>query len=139
MTTQTGLPVFGIRLTLTSTGEGGRRTPLPGGSEPSARFSYRPNWGLPGWRDGQQSGAPVLGFATSDIAPGDTTAAVIIAPFVDATPEWRSIVPGDVLRMYEGSRVCGTATVLWTDQTDSMGDATEQERLLGLLTSRQSG
>jgi hypothetical protein len=130
MTTRTGLPVLGIRLTLTATAEGGRGTPLHGGSDPSARLGYRPNWGLPGWRDGRQTAAPVLGFTSVDIRPGDSTSAVIVAWFADEVPEWWYVEPGEVLRMYEGRRVCGTATVLWTDHTQSISDISEQERLL---------
>lgn len=134
MVTQTGLPVLGIRLTFTTTSEGGRSTPLLGGSDPSSRFMYRPNWGLPGWASRQQSGAAVLGFATTDLNPGDTTLAVIVPLWAESVPEWWSIAPGDVLRMYEGPHVCGHAAVLWIDRTEAFRDADEQERLLARMS-----
>lgn len=96
-------------------------------------MGYRPNWGLPGWPDGDQTAAPVLGFSTSNIRPGDTTEAVIIPLFADHVPQWWDVAPGDVLRMYEGSRICGIATVLWADRTTLALSDAEAERLLNRL------
>ncbi|MFC6356743.1 hypothetical protein [Luethyella okanaganae] len=127
-------PVFGIRLAFTITESGGRRTPLLGGNAPDARMQYRPNWGLPGWPDNDQTAAPVLGFGTSNIHPGDTTEAVIIPIFADHVPQWWEVGPGDVLRMHEGSRICGIATVLWADRTTLTLSDTEAERLLDRLS-----
>lgn len=44
--------------------------------------------------------------------------------FVEQYPAWRDVQPGDVLRMYEGSRICGRGTVRWVEH---LPDA-EQER-----------
>ena len=129
----TDMPVLGIRLTLTATADGGRNGALLGGSDSDARMKYRPNWGLPGWEDGRQSGAPVLGFAASDIQPGDTTNAVIVPLFAESEPAWWSVSSGDVLRMYEGSRIVGIATVLWTDRSGAIRDGREQARLLARI------
>ena len=134
MAMQTGLPVLGIRLTLTTTAARGRSTPLLGGSELSARLIYRPNWGLPDWSPGEQSGAPVLGFTSTDIHPGDSTLAVIVPLFAESVAEWWNVRTGQELRMYEGKRLCGRATVLWTDRTEAIRDVAEQERLLARIS-----
>ncbi|TYL51046.1 hypothetical protein [Agromyces mariniharenae] len=128
-------PAIGIRLAFTTTEAGGRRTPLLGGNSTDVRMQYRPNWGLPGWPDGDQTGAPVLGFSTSNIRPGDTTDAIIIPLFADNVPQWWDVAPDDVLRMYEGSRVCGVATVLWVDRTTLKLSEAEAERLLKRLSA----
>lgn len=111
----TALLAFGIDLTLTSRAEGGRTTPLIGGQETSRRFQYRPNWGLPGWPDGEQTAGPVLGFSRREIAPADEVQAVFVALFVEHAP-WSTVGVGDVLRMYEGARVCGVAKVRWVER-----------------------
>jgi hypothetical protein len=62
----------------------------------------------------EQTGAPVLGFSTPTVAPGGTAYAVIATPYPDVVEQWRrEAVPGVVLPMYEGNRVCGHGTVLW--------------------------
>lgn len=104
---------IGLELRLVPTAEGGRQTPLLGGSAPENRFTYRPNWGLPGWADGEQTAAPVLGFSRSDIHPGDTVRAVAVPLFPAEVPAWRTVAVGDTLRMYEGSRICGYGVVAW--------------------------
>lgn len=68
--------VLGINLHLFKSG--GRQSPLPGGHSPGSRFTYRPNWGLPGWADGEQTAAPVLGFSRQNISPGESSRAVIV-------------------------------------------------------------
>lgn len=90
-------------------------TPLLGGCELRRRFTYRPDWGLPGWVDGDQTGAPVLGFSRSDIQPGGDVRAIIVPPFPGAIPSWQDVAAGDELRMYEGPRICGHAIVAWTE------------------------
>ena len=93
---------FGVLLRLTTTQEGGRKTPLAGGHGDEARFRYKPNWGLPGMVAPDQSGAPVLGFDQTEVVPGDTVRVVIVPPFPGMIPEWAKVQPGDDLPMYEG-------------------------------------
>lgn len=126
---------FGLDLRLTTTEEGGRRTPLLGGSE-EPHFQYRPNWGLPGWPDGQQTGAPVFGFADSDIHPGQVTWAVIVAMFPDQVPDWATVVVGSELRMYEGLRICGLAQVRWIRPATWRMKNKEAEHYLEWLSAR---
>jgi hypothetical protein len=120
---------IGIDLHLVPTAEGGRRTALLGGCDPGSRFTYRPNWGLPGWVDGEQTGAPVLGFSRSDIQPGDHARAVIVPIFPTEVPAWHDIAVSDVLGMYEGSRICGRGTVLWVKPTTWRMPEDEEVRL----------
>jgi hypothetical protein len=104
-----------IDLHVISTAEGGRQTPLLGGCAPANRFTYRPNWGLPGWANCEQTAGPVLGFSRVNVQPGEDTRAVVVPLFIDRVPGWREVQPGDVLRMYEGSRVCGRGIVYWVE------------------------
>jgi hypothetical protein len=106
---------IGIDLHVVSTADGGRQTPLLGGHAPENRFKYRPNWGLPGWADGEQTAAPVLGFLRVNIQPGENARAVLVPLFPEHVPRWREVQPGDALRMYEGSRICGRAVVRWIE------------------------
>ena len=106
---------LGINLHLVLTAEGGRHTPLPGGCAPEDRFTYRPNWGLPEWPDGDQSAAPVLGFSRVDVNPGDDVRVVIVPLFPTEMPAWHDVGGGDELRMYEGSRICGRGVVAWIE------------------------
>lgn len=124
---------LGIDLKLVSTNEGGRETPLLGGHEPEKRFTYRPNWGHPGWPDGDQTAAPVLGFARSNIIPGESVRAIIVPLFVDVG-QWREVREGHELRMYEGSRICGRARVCWIKHATWRMPVEEQEALLSWLT-----
>ena len=103
---------LGIELRLRTTPEGGRSRPI--GIDPEyPRLQYRPNWGLPGMTGAEQVGAPVLCFGHYPVRPGDRTRAVII-PLVDLSLEhWRTVAVADELRMFEGPRVCGLATVEW--------------------------
>ena len=105
---------LGVDLTLTETAEGGRRASLAGGNAAENSFRYRPNWGLPGRSAGEQTAGPVFGFSSHDIAPGADVRAVLVGLFIDQAP-WASVRVGDVLRMYEGLKVCGLATVRWTE------------------------
>ncbi len=120
---------LGIELHFVPTAEGGRKTALPGGCEPVDRFTYRPNWGLPGWVDGDQTGAPVLGFSRSDIQPGDDVRAVIVPMFPEDVPAWHDVAAGDVLRMYEGSRICGLGVVVWVEEVTWRMPKDEEDRL----------
>lgn len=119
---------IGLELKLVPTAEGGRQTPLLGGSEASSRFTYRPNWGLPGWANGEQTAAPVLGFSRSDIRPGDAVRAVAVPLFPAEMPAWRAVAVGDTLRMYEGSRICGRGLITWLAPTTWPMPVEEQER-----------
>lgn len=115
--------------------EGGRQNPLLGGSTPERRFTYRPNWGLPGWPPGEQTAAPVLGFSRENIQLGESARAVIVPLFLDSVPAWAEVRSGDELRMYEGPRVCGVGTVLWIEQGIWPVPADDQERLAAWLSA----
>lgn len=104
---------IGIDLSFVTTADGGRQNPLVRGFSVATRFTYRPNWGLLGWADGEQTAARVLGFSREDIHPGETVRAVIVALFFGSVPAWKGVGPGDELRMYEGLRICGRGTVIW--------------------------
>ena len=108
---------FGLLLQLTTTEEGGRQAGLPGGASPKARFTYRPNWGLPHMTGDDQTGALVLGFSKEDIRPGDQVRVVIVPPFPAMLVEWSRVPVGAELRMYEGRRLCGRGMVLWKQDT----------------------
>lgn len=124
---------LGLDLHVVSTDGGGRRTPLLGGFAPENRFKYRPNWGLPGWADGEQTAGPVLGFSRTDIQPGEDARAVIVPLFPGHVPAWLDVEPGDTLRMYEGSHVCGRAVVRFTVPTKWFMPEEDQERLVKWL------
>ncbi|MBT2499391.1 hypothetical protein J7E25_09790 [Agromyces sp. ISL-38] len=126
-------PALGVRLAFTATSAGGRQRSVLGGNSIETRMQYRPNWGLPGWPDGDQTAGPVLGFSKSNISQGDTTEAVIIPLFAEQVPQWWEVGPGDAVRMYEGSRICGVATILWVDRTALTLTDAEAERLLQRL------
>ena len=122
---------IGLDLTLAPTAAGGRQTPLLL-TEP---FRYRPNWGLPGMTDTEQTGAPVLGSSASPLTPGDS-ARVVVIPLTDAhMTEWRLLSRGDQLRMFEGARICGHATVQWTENTTLPVPAADQARFLAWANS----
>lgn len=108
---------FGVALHFAATEDGGRRTPLSGGSDPKDRFTYRPNWGLPGMTPPEQTGAPVLAFSHVDVAPGDSVRVVIVPPFPEMVPLWSQVQPGTELPCYEGKRVVGHGRVLWRQAT----------------------
>lgn len=101
---------IGLDLTLVPAAGGGRQTTLLL-SEP---YRYRPNWSLPGMTGTGQTGAPLLCSSPSTLEPG-SSARVVVIPLTDAhMAEWRLLDQGDTLRMFEGARVCGHATVRWT-------------------------
>jgi len=125
---------IGIELRVVTTADGGRNTPLLGGNTPGVRFQYRPNWGLPGWPDGDQTAAPVLGFSKTGIELGSHVRAIIVPLFSENVPEWHNVTEGDELRMYEGSRICGHGTVAWTQPATWPMPVDEQERLIEWLT-----
>lgn len=120
---------LGIDLHLVPTSDGGRQTALKGGCDAGNRFTYRPNWGLPGWEDGEQTAAPVLSFSRSNIQPGDDVLAVIVPLFPAEVPAWRDLAVGDGLRMYEGPRICGRGAVLWVKPATWYMPKDEEERL----------
>lgn len=101
----------GVELTLLTTAEGGRRNPIGGSEYPAC--SYRPNWGLPGMTPPEQTGAPVQCFGHYPVMLGDAVRAVLIPMFPQEVPGWNELRGGEILPMYEGSRVCGRATVVW--------------------------
>lgn len=106
-------PVLGVSLRLTTTSEGGRTRGL--GPFADAVLDYRPNWGFRGLdHPHEQAGAPILVWERDRVELGETVRAVIIP----MSPEtWADLEAGDELVMYEGSRVCGRATVVWRDTT----------------------
>lgn len=106
-----GTIAIGVDLDFVSTAAGGRRTPLRGGRAPETRFTYRPNWGLPGWAEGVQTAGPVLGFSRTEIRPGESARAILVPLFVAEYPEWLGVKEADVLRLYEGPRICAHGVV----------------------------
>ena len=122
---------IGLDLTLVSTGQGGRSTPI----RFTAPLGYRPNWGLPGMTGTTQTGAPVLCSSASELAPGGTARAVIIPLTGTHLTEWRLPDPGDTLRMFEGPRICGHATVRWAATTHRPLPSADQARFCAWTTS----
>jgi hypothetical protein len=123
---------FGIELCLTPTTEGGRSTPLL--NLPDRRWTYRPNWGLPGMIPPNQSGAPVLAFSRDRVLPGESVHAVIATLVPEMMDHWNlEVEPGVVLPMYEGLRVCGHGTVIWRTNITLPLDEREEQRLLSWL------
>lgn len=125
---------IGIDLDLVPLDAGGRGTALLGGCAREDRFTYRPNWGLPGWADGDQTAGPVLGFSRTNIRPGDHVRAILVPLFVGQVPGWLDVEPGDVLRMYEGARVCGHGHVRWIKAATWHMPEDQQEHLVGWLS-----
>jgi hypothetical protein len=100
---------LGIDLLLTTSEEGGRRTPI--GPVRPGEFEYRPNWGFDALgAPPAQSGAPVFSWEKSIVQPGDRVRAVIVPMFPGT---WETVDIGSALTMYEGPQVCGHATVVW--------------------------
>lgn len=80
-----------------------------------------------------------VGFSREDIHPREAARAVLMPLIPDRVPEWRDVRPGDTVRMYEGSRICGHGIVVWAEPTTwSMCDD-EQQRLAQWLEPRQAG
>lgn len=128
---------IGVNLHLVPTAEGGRQTPLLGGCAPENRFRYRPNWGLPGWADGEQTAGLVFGFSRVNIQPGEDARAVLVALFPEQVPAWRDVQPGDQLRMYEGSRTCGRGVVCWVEPATWAMPDEEQQHFARWLSNAQ--
>ncbi|MEU8820884.1 hypothetical protein [Actinoplanes sp. NPDC048796] len=124
---------IGINLDLVLAKDGGRVNPLLGGYATEDRFTYRPNWGLPDWPGGRQTAGPVLGFSRPQIRPGDSVRAIVVALFLEHTPDWQDVGPDDVLRMYEGSRICGHGRVAWVKPAIWPMPEDEQDRLAAWL------
>jgi hypothetical protein len=115
---------IGLDLTLVPTAEGGRSAPV----RFDTPLGYRPNWGLPGMTGTGQTGAPVLCCSATVLTPGGNARAVII-PLADAhLVEWRLLGQGDKLRMFQGPRVCGHATVRWAENTHRPVPPSDQAR-----------
>ena len=107
--------MIGVRLVLVPTQNGGRRGPVLDG-----RFSYRPNWTLPGatgWTE--QAGAPLLCLAPRSLSPGQTGFAVLVPVLIEA---WRHLRVGQELGMLEGARRCGSAVVLAIEAAETPSD-----------------
>src|SRR5260370_33627707 len=84
-----------VRLRLLHTEEGGRRAPIT-----SARFGYRPNWGLPGTdHPREQSAAPLLCLGADQLHPRQTSRAVLMPLVIDA---WQRLEAGQQIQAYEG-------------------------------------
>lgn len=104
---------LGIDLRLTTSEEGGRRTPI--GPLRPGEFAYRPNWGFVALGSPPaQSGAPVFSWEKPIVQPGDRVRAVIVPMFPAV---WDTVDVGSELTMYEGQRVCGHAAVVWRTNT----------------------
>lgn len=116
----------GVELTVLTTAEGGRHNPIGGDGYPPC--GYRHNWGLPGMTPPAQTGAPVQCFGHDPVELGDTVGAVLIPMFPDDVPGWHDLRGGEVLPMYEGSRVCGRATVIWIEEVALPLPATDAAR-----------
>lgn len=112
---------------MTSTEEGGRTKPV--GTARYVKYSYRPNWRLPGMTDGQV-GAFVLHLAATPLAPGETARAVIVPLAPVSMPLWEQVQVGDELRMFEGGRLCGIATVSWRTTTERPPHQQDEERFV---------
>jgi hypothetical protein len=121
----------GLDLTLVTTAHGGRCAPV----RLDTPLGYRPNWGLPGMTGTDQTGAPVLCSCASVVAPG-ASARVVIIPLTGAhLAQWRLLGQGDMLRMFEGPRVCGHGIVRWTENTRRPVPPADQARFCGWTNS----
>jgi hypothetical protein len=126
---------IGLDLTLVPAEGGGRQTTLSL-SEP---FSYRPNWGLPGMTGPEQTGAPVLCSSAITLEPGGSARVVVIPRTDTHLTEWRLLGQGDDLRMFEGPRVCGHATVRWTQNTSRPPPVLDEARFRAWAKSGGDG
>ncbi|GAA1873101.1 hypothetical protein GCM10009687_46180 [Asanoa iriomotensis] len=91
------------RLGLVRPEEGGRRHPVLAG--------WRVGWNIGNSTDGQRpdNDAVVLPEGSSSIDPG-TTSMVLLSPVHPIS--WDHVKPGDVVRMRDGNRIIGAATVV---------------------------
>src|SRR5260370_9767213 len=100
-----------VRLRLLHTEEGGRRAPIT-----SARFGYRPNWGLPGTdHPREQSGGPLLCLRADQLHPGQTARAVLMPLFIEAW-QWREA--GDQIHPSQGRHRVAPAVGALTPHTN---------------------
>ena len=56
--------------------------------------------------------------------------AVIVPLAPGSMPRWHEVVPGDELRMLEGSRVCGLGIVEWVRRTRRPVPSDDQDRFV---------
>lgn len=82
-----------------------------------------------------QTGAPVLCFEFFPVPLGASLRAVIVPAFPQTLGEWRRVEVGNELRMYEGPRICGTATVEWIEPMDDTVSEIDQERFCTWATN----
>ena len=108
---------LGVELRFLTTEAGGRSKPLGVPDSEYIKYQYRPNWGLPGMTGTDQVGGFVLWLGKFPVTLGETVRAVIVPCAPGSLPMWRSVVPGEHLKMIEGSRVCGDARVEWVSRT----------------------
>jgi Bacterial PH domain len=115
---------IGLDLTLATTAEGSRQTPLL----VTEQLRYRASWALPDMTGTGQAGAPLLCSSAFTLTPGASARAVII-PQADAhMSQWRLLSQGDRLRLLEGPRVRGHAVVRWTENTSLPVPSTDTDR-----------
>lgn len=127
---------LGVELRLLTTAEGGRSKAI-GVADDYEDFDYRPNWGLPWMSHAEQTGAPVLCFESFPVQLAVTVRAVLVPLYPQMLPEWKRVAVGDELRMYEGARVCGIATVEWIAPTDNR--VSEDDRARFCAWARRDG
>lgn len=108
---------LGVSLRFLTSDEGGRSKALGIADTDYVKYAYRPNWGLPDMTGTDQVGAPVLWLQHFPVNLGDTVRAVIVPLAPGSLHLWERVHPGDVLRMFEGPRVCGQAVVEWVRRT----------------------
>jgi hypothetical protein len=59
----------------------------------------------------------------------------LVPLFLDHAPGWREVGENDVLRMYEGARICGHGYVRWVEPATWHMPEQEQDRLAEWLAS----
>jgi hypothetical protein len=79
--------------------------------------TYRPDWQWDLMASLGFVGGPIYCASKSSIAPGDEAHVVIIPAAPQSLLIWALLNVGDELRMHEGSRVVGHATVLMSGRT----------------------
>jgi hypothetical protein len=121
---------FGLTLRLFTTEEGGRSRPIGHPDSEYVKFQYMPNWALPGMKGKEQIGAGVLWLGTYPVEPGETVRAVVVPLTSKSIPRWRVVAPGDELRLFEGKKVCGLATVEWVRSTGRPVPESDQDRFV---------
>jgi hypothetical protein len=95
---------------------------------------HRPRWGLASRRPGVRPAVPVLAFSRSASLSAELDYAVIVPIHPEGGPRRDyEVLPGVVLPLYEGSRVCGHGTVLWRAETKLPLPDHDQRRFLAWL------